>query len=140
MTDADGGAMPSGVGLRMAMLIRELRPEDRPGLSALAGGDAGVCDAAFAGSDRHLSMVALDGGNLVAAMLLEDRGGRSYRLIVAESHRGGDLTKQLVDTALHKLRQLRAHRCRFRLGDAAGATFWDEKKWGVPVGPTETAV
>lgn len=81
----------------------------------------------------NLSLVALDGNEIVGAVLCGHDGRRGYlhHLAVAKGRRGRGLGKGLVESCLTGLRRLGILKCNlFLFSDhAAGEAFWKHNGW-----------
>lgn len=80
-----------------------------------------------------LSRIALEGANVVGAVLCGHDGRRGYlhHLAVAKTHRKLGLGKALVDACLADLAQLGIPKCNIFLfaDNTAGEAFWQHHGW-----------
>ncbi|MCC7408787.1 MAG: hypothetical protein IT442_11995 [Phycisphaeraceae bacterium] len=127
----------------MSLEIRELEPADLEALiefwlkAAEAAKDVAPLELERLRSMQRLhptlSLIAKDGAQIAGAILIDEMpdGGRMiYRLAVAESFRGGDLPRELVDKALWKLFHKRVHACRLQvLDESGGSPLWKGSRW-----------
>lgn len=89
--------------------------------------------AAYLERNPGLSRVALDGTQVVGAVLCGHDGRRGYlhHLAVAKSHRKRGLGKALVESCLMQLAGLGVAKCNIFLyaDNAAGEAFWKHNGW-----------
>jgi ribosomal protein S18 acetylase RimI-like enzyme len=89
--------------------------------------------AAFLERNPGLSRVALDGAQIVGAVLCGHDGRRGYlhHLAVARTHRRHGLGRELVAACLADLAQLGISKCNIFLyaDNAAGEAFWKRNGW-----------
>lgn len=114
----------------MPIAIQELRPESLDDAVAFA-----KARGSHVGDGRTvaaLSLVAIDGGELVAAALCVEQPGSRHRLEVGiaapESH--GDLHRGLIDKALMKLASAGVRKFDIRInGSKEQREFWQAVSW-----------
>jgi putative acetyltransferase len=89
--------------------------------------------ASFLARNCGLSRVALDGSDIVGAVLCGHDGRRGYlhHLAVARTHRQLGLGKALVEACLAALSQLGIPKCNLFLfaDNTAGEAFWRHNGW-----------
>jgi putative acetyltransferase len=89
--------------------------------------------ASFLARNSGLSRVALNGTNIVGAVLCGHDGRRGYlhHLAVAKTHRKQGLGKALVEACLADLAQLGIPKCNIFLfaNNAEGEAFWKHNGW-----------
>jgi ribosomal protein S18 acetylase RimI-like enzyme len=99
----------------------------------LAQSDSRDSVIGFLNRNPGLSLVALQGQEIIAAVLCghDGRRGYLYHLAVAEEHRGKGLGKALVETCLSKLSQAGILKATIFVysENAAGQQFWQRVGW-----------
>ncbi|MEC5398307.1 GNAT family N-acetyltransferase [Uliginosibacterium sp. H1] len=128
----------------MNTLVRPMRITDHPALLALWQSTPGVSvrdadgfDAVASYLDRNpgLSFVAEDDGRIVGGIMAGHDGRRGYlqHLLVAESHRGRGIGRQLVERCTAQLATLGIHKSHIDVltGNEPALQFWQAMGWQV---------
>lgn len=123
-------------------MIREMSIQDYDGVLALwqASDGVGLSDAdseesmgRFLDRNPGLSLVALEGGEIVGAVLCGHDGRRGYvhHLAVSELHRRKGVGRALVKRCLSALRTVGIHKCHiFVFAENQDAiAFWQRVGW-----------
>lgn len=126
----------------MGVTIRTMAPDDYNGVAALwsRADGVGLSDAdsregvaRFLERNPGLSLVALDGEDVVAAVLCGHDGRRGYisHLAVADPHRRRGLATGMIEHCISALREAGIDKCHlfvFHTNEGA-RTFWSETGW-----------
>ena len=124
------------------MTIREMTPGDYDGVVGLWSGARGVGltgadsrDGVTSFLDRNpgFSLVALDEGRIVAAVLCGHDGRRGYvsHLAVADPHRRRGVATELVERCIGLLREAGIEKCHLFVLHASenARAFWRDTGW-----------
>ena len=124
------------------MTVREMTPGDYDDMVRLWSGARGVGltstdskDGVTSFLDRNpgLSLVALDEGRIVAAVLCGHDGRRGYvsHLAVADPHRRRGLATELVERCIGLLREAGIEKCHLLVlhGNENARAFWRDTGW-----------
>ena len=125
----------------MAVELSELRPGDyeqvvelwqEAGADGLSMEDMTALACGQSPFDSVISLIARDGGKLVAAILCryDKQQGYLYSLAILEPYRNNETVKMMVDKSLLKLSARGVHKCRIPLDDPdPQAPFWHTVSW-----------
>lgn len=124
------------------MTVREMTPGDYDGVAelwsdapgvGLTGADSRGGVTSFLDRNPGFSLVALDEGKIVAAVLCGHDGRRGYvsHLAVANPHRRHGLATELVERCLGLLREAGIEKCHLFVfhGNEKARAFWMDTGW-----------
>ena len=125
----------------MSVQVSELRPDDyeevvdlwqESGSGDLSQEDLTALACGQCTFNSVLSLVARDGGKVVAAILCrrDHQEGYLHHLAIQEPYRKQEIIQMLVDKALLKLNSRGVHKCRIKLDQTyQDSPFWETVSW-----------